>query len=491
MANYNLGVITTYPGLNDVDVSRDSLVKIQFNRDLSESSIEGNFYVEKKVSEGSYLKINGVTSYDERVLTFDPSGSLDASTVYRITVVGDSPNLDETVDGIKDIFGNAMLGSFVYIFTTTNTSPLSIPVITKPTNDVIFNQIPILSWNTVAGATEYEVQLSASGDFIADLWSANTTEVSVVPNTVLVDGVYYCRVRYKTATETSLWSDVVRFHYEEAFIPASYHEDIFDIVNTSPLNGSANNNITSISVVFNSEVNQATINNNTVSLVRFPGTYLNITCVVSGSTVTITPQDGLESNCEYQLVIDSTVAGTNAIQLGFDCVVNFSTQFTPLYADYQDVYYDLYPLTENLPQQVIYRAIREASSYAKELRSYIETNNSSLTATDWEDMANIPFYIKQFVRYQAGYTLFMQTYQERYGAMGKLKQLGDFILQDTGNITNDVNNIISDLKKRIKPWQDQIMNLGMSRGYAMPQSATRGESSYAYPSFMTRNETEE
>ena len=74
-------------------------------------------------------------------------------------------------------------------------------------DQVAVSGVPVLSWDRVAAATSYDVQVSGSSSFDNLLWSTATFNRRATPATQLPSGTVYWRVRSRDAGGTSGWSD--------------------------------------------------------------------------------------------------------------------------------------------------------------------------------------------------------------------------------------------------------------------------------------------
>ena len=67
-------------------------------------------------------------------------------------------------------------------------------------------------WTAVERATLYELQVSLEIDFVTTVYnSGDIPDTTIVSNVLNYDTEYFARVRAKNATQTSLWSGVIKF----------------------------------------------------------------------------------------------------------------------------------------------------------------------------------------------------------------------------------------------------------------------------------------
>lgn len=234
---FALKVESYYPRSGEKDVSRTTPIQVGFNRDLKKETIAGNFIVEK-LEEGIATSIEGTIRYEDKLITFVPSSPLDQEAKYRVTIVGDSFSTADKIEGIRDIFGDAMMGNLQITFFTDNSVVLATPVLLSPIANTKHSEVPEIRWGSIDEATSYEIQISNAAEFSIDLWDTVIYggETSVVPGLVFSDGTYYVRTRYSVGEDKSPWSDSVRFFVEELFEEETpfFEEDIIESSNDEP-----------------------------------------------------------------------------------------------------------------------------------------------------------------------------------------------------------------------------------------------------------------
>jgi hypothetical protein len=474
---FSLKVEDYYPSLGQIDVDRETTIKVYFNRDIKKESVNGNFLVEKNAGDTTFTPVVGTITCAGKEISFTPSVSLDIAASYRVTVVGDSINT-VTIDGIQDIFGEGMIGTLQYTFTTNNLNVLDPPTLLTPIANTKVAAAPLISWQAIDNVSTYEIEVSAASDFSVDTWDTiiNDQSTSVTPGVALNDGTYFIRVRYSQGTDYSAWSNPSRFFVEKLLdeleeVPI---EDYLEIISVSPKNNSYNLPITTtFGITFDEIITSAN-----VKLIELPQTETIVEPIITNASLRVNP--ALEINKQYQLIIS---ANTLTKSLYEDYVYNFTTTYSPMYCSINDVMSELGSLALKISPHIIYLAIRDASIYAKQVRTYVEDNNSSLIATDWTDVTNLPLYITQFVRYQAAYNALSTFYLDKAASSGEMRQLADLIVQDYTGSEAGMAKILDLLKAKAKQWLDQLMEAGVIRGYAKPVSAVKGEASKAYLSF--------
>lgn len=108
----------------------------------------------------------------------------------------------------RDTAGNWGGWSEIRAFEVDTVAPAA-PVLSSPANHaLIMDNTPQLEWNTVTGATLYEVQLDNDADFSSPIVSSTTSNAYYIVGT-LADGTYFWRVRARDAAGNwGSWSSV-------------------------------------------------------------------------------------------------------------------------------------------------------------------------------------------------------------------------------------------------------------------------------------------
>lgn len=101
-------VVSTVPVSNALNVATDTNIVITFSEDMYPSITSEN----NVVLHAGTVKIPGRVTLDGRVVTFNPTGTLVAGTLYTMTIESDA----------RDIGGNSMSSPYIWNFTTGSTS---------------------------------------------------------------------------------------------------------------------------------------------------------------------------------------------------------------------------------------------------------------------------------------------------------------------------------------------------------------------------------
>jgi photosystem II stability/assembly factor-like uncharacterized protein len=109
--------------------------------------------------------------------------------------------------------GGTSAWSEVRKFTTALPAAPAAPTLASPANGAVgLNATPTLTWNAVAGAATYRVQLATDSLFSALVWNDSTvTTASRATPSLALGTPYYWRVNAKNAGGTSAYSPIWRF----------------------------------------------------------------------------------------------------------------------------------------------------------------------------------------------------------------------------------------------------------------------------------------
>lgn len=130
--------------------------------------------------------------------------------------------------------------------------------------------------------------------------------------------------------------------------------------------------------------------------------------------------------------------------------VSFVSQYNPLFSTIRIVRSDFKTLLSTYNDQEIYEHIFSNSVLA------LETANPEIDETD------IPYYVKQYVRYKTEYDIIFDlliTMSSKSGAQSK--SLGDFSIDRTYR-TPELEKILRLLENRLATWEAQLVGMKAS-----------------------------
>ena len=164
-----------------------------------------------------WMEVGEPANYQVQVDTSDSFASpfIDvtgiADTFYQIvSTLGD----DEYYWRVRanDSAGNLGSWSAIRSFIIDTIGPDS-PALVSPTDtEIIIDTTPLIIWNTIVDAVEYQLQIDQAGTFISFEYNLTTVNTYYSIITELTDGTYYWRVRAKDNAENwGSWSEIWSF----------------------------------------------------------------------------------------------------------------------------------------------------------------------------------------------------------------------------------------------------------------------------------------
>jgi len=207
--------------------------------ELSLSSAGKVFLRVNQVTSGDTYRINSVTSYpadgntwmhvaatyDGTVMKIYINGVLNASSTPASPPAISTNTLAVGIGAQSDgssKFKGALDDAHIYntalsaseILNIVAEAPPVAPVLASPVNNatgVVVNPTA-LSWKTVAAASSYQVQVSATSDFASPIFDqSNITDTTTQINGLANNAVYYWRVKATSNAGSSDWSQVWSF----------------------------------------------------------------------------------------------------------------------------------------------------------------------------------------------------------------------------------------------------------------------------------------
>jgi hypothetical protein len=510
-ALFNSGflVVEVSPVNNEINVPINTPVVIRFSFDMIEETISASSLL--------FTKVNGPTvaasvSYDRRTRSafVEPIADLEKGVQYRLTIVGGE-------DGISSITGNQLPENLMYEFQTTYDVSVTSPSALSAT---VLNGYVTLNWLTPssynnAKELSYKVYISTSSldpdqDPASVLWPMISDNLADIKGTTinvgrsLGEGAYYAYVRAINGTANSPY---IQYQFlidapPEAGGPVNTGPSgiVFEVNATYPETDSVNVSPDSIKILFTEELDMNTVSKSTVYIVKAvkpktlnlldfmtkfaPSKAIDFTIdsptVLNLISLTIDPEI-IEPNTEYTVIIRETVKSISGIALGEAHCWSFMSLYSPMFGDAERIRDDIKIFLRNVSDKVLYRYMYDATLTALDVVSTVISPFIQETF-----VANPPRYIGEYVRFQVGYDLVVNAIIQETNGIGSSRTLGDLTVQPNQNISQ-VNDILANLKSRIKPWEDQLHG-HHNRGYAKPTTAVKGETGAVYPDFLTRTE---
>jgi hypothetical protein len=404
------------PGRWEGDVSITPTIQAVFTYNIDPDSVDSTSVVLLDLSTNSVVSLNTPT-VNAGTVEVEPASALSTSTSYRVILKDDIKNIDGTPTGRE----------YAWTFTTVASS-LDQVVLSAPADQSLVDSsgagtAPTFEWNAVSGADHYEIQVSKVPTMTDVYWPPSwdrPSGTSVTPSVAFdTDTQYYWRVRavavpVPTATDYGDWSEVWSFyigteeapHYEaQAFVHPEANK--FYVTAVSPIDGATDQQVSSVTVRFNRDVDPTYVTDTYLSVARnhVSGLPRQDTIAgswsVSGREITWTPTSAmLESstayliyNMEWVVTISRMLQDTSGNRLEDDVTLWFTTRYNPLYLNHVVVRQDLGGLSYDIPNDIINRMIHTASLEVNRMLIPIETTlpGESTSHVDYTTvLANVP-----------------------------------------------------------------------------------------------------
>ena len=213
--NKGPAVISTFPTNYALSIPVDVEITVEFNMDIFKTSIAGSVHVSNRLGD----KVDCRISYSERVLTITPRLPLPGENSYRVIINGDNdPMNPSSFKGITNPLGDAMLGDYIFSFTTFSDTLSTEEIINGSPNNIIITEQPVIQADITTKSDNViisvDVEISDSNTFDDLLWSGTVSiesmKAGTKPNHIFADGSYYWRARAVGKLE-GRWSETFQF----------------------------------------------------------------------------------------------------------------------------------------------------------------------------------------------------------------------------------------------------------------------------------------
>lgn len=478
---------STVPANGSTDVSLTDPILVTFNTFMDESTIN---------SSNIFLEIDGVSyhssavaisvSYDgaTKTATITPVSNLDPGVTYRIIVtkkVKSSLGVSPAVE-LNDI-----------TFTTTTEGYLPPPKLLFPSNEsLVGEQNPTFSWEAVAGASKYEIQVAEDSNFDNIVWSStDVAGTSIAAGSALEVGdneavFFHWRVRAYNDSATPAageWSSTWVFNnaiYTQD--PVALESYDLNVVKIKPLAGETLVPISTrvVEVEFDHPVDENTVDDTTfyVSYKHVDGDptetkgVLTGSIVVSGNKITFTSDADLLNNKEYTVVLKDSIASTDGVKLPEDIMWTYTSEMTPLYIGVELIRSDIGGFIDMYTDGEINKLIHDCSKYADIISAlpFGETVDFTTGRTN-------EYIFNGYVRYETEVKLLNRRILEIAQSQGKRKRLGDLEIQNDTSLVPDINIALKPIQVKAKEYEDLLRGAPKVR----PRSVVKG-GTYPYNS---------
>ncbi len=305
-------IVSTDPVNNAVGVLLNKVVTANFNMPLDPSSLNSSTIIMKQGA----ATVTGTISSNGTSISFIPSTSLTANTLYTVTLT----------KGIRNMLGASLANDYTWSFTTV--SP-NIPLIisTDPLNNAInvsLTKAITATWNMPMdplSITPATFEVKEGVNVVAGSVSSAGASATFTPATPLkANTVYTISIRKSVRSALGVAADN---DYIWTFATVSLVAPV--ILSTDPINnasGVALNKV--VSAVFNMPIDPLSING--TSFLLKEGTNLVVGATLyNGAMLSFTPSSALKPNTVYTAIISSSLRNFQGVQLANDHVWTFTT----------------------------------------------------------------------------------------------------------------------------------------------------------------------
>ena len=173
----------------------------------------------------------------------------------------------------------------------------------------------------------------------------------------------------------------------------------------------------------------------------------------------VIPDEPIEDNCQYEIRLkDVRSADGNAVLDSYTCKV--VTALSPAYCNVSDV--AILVDEFKIPQSTILYYIREASRYVDFIREVSEIDTTEVT-----------FAAREFVKTKVMIDCLLKAYVAKAAGSGLKGTLGEISFENTEKYANNINDLLDDLWKRLKGWEDALKGNYVLEGRARPSFAIK------------------
>lgn len=191
------------------------------------------------------------------------------------------------------------------------------------------------------------------------------------------------------------------------------------------------------------------------------------TLKISGNTVTVILDEAeIQDNSQYEIRLTDlkSLDGKSVLD---EYKYKIVTELSPAYCNISDVAVMVDTFVD-IPESMILYYIREASKYV----DYINNGGSSGTGSTTSN-TEITFPMREFVKTKATIDCLLKAYVNKAAGSGIKGKLGEISFENTEKYATSINDLLDDLWKRLKGWEDAIKGYELE-GRAAPVYAIRG-----------------
>lgn len=417
-------------------------------------------------------------SYSTRtkILKLAPTTDLDRGTLYSVYV--DKEVLATTGRKSKQIF--------YWQFSTAEGALGSLSLL-DPADSSVQITFPELIWMPASGSVSYIVQVDDRWDFGSPVYQATTSATSLIPIGAFTDETtYYWRVRAYTDIASGAWSDTRQFYYgtpRNALAGTKqnwYGSDSFGLESTGWVNGLSNQSAfptIRISFTSNPETNyeqfisvwkRQQIPRND-SLTTFQESIVAGSWTQSGSSITFTPSETIQSNTRYEIRILSDLINTEGTKLGIDYSLYFTSSYSPMYADVMAIRSRFLGAEQHIPDDLINywiykRSLEAQAKYYMYLQGQPVTLGNQPPESLVRDSPRLTSYgVGKWVESAAVLSVLQAILNENLRLVDSERKLGDYTSRLGPGFLKAIEMAIKSAQEELDYWEDFLTVEGQGR----------------------------
>jgi len=515
----NYLVVGMTPTSNEMGVALTVTLSISFQRNMNPSTLNSSTLKLRKVNGGN---VPVTITYDNvtKKVAVKPTEPLEPSVQYQMEIVGGQ-------NGVVSVIDDYLSVSRFYEFYTKE-QDVALPV--KNIQLTEHNGIITAEWSAVdlIGSYQYLLKLSHSNlPENAGIWpSYNLYETNAltvdIPKKV-EPGTYYVHIQvkkndmvseYRTASIAVKEAEATPSPSEGSpDVPVDVSTDLYlRVLETYPRNEAFHITPDRVGVLFSEEIDLTTYADwfrveevtglETASFLSLgintvPGKIVEIEAELERTKVlTFIPDVPFQKDKTYQLILKketkTPVSEEQTMELEGNLIVisgkakelesefrsTFQSAFTHYYVTVDEVKTELRYFGAFVDEKTLAKLIVANSKAAYQMASLLK----NFDATLYVDGA-APFYMHEYVKYKTSYDVALTSMVELTMGTDKTIRLADLQVQETGRQSFVLQSLITELKAKIKPWED-LMHGRTARGYASMGTAVYSEEGNPYPDFF-------
>lgn len=196
----------------------------------------------------------------------------------------------------------------------------------------------------------------------------------------------------------------------------------------------------------------------------------------------------LASGKQYEITIDSGLKALSGKVFSAEQTLTFQTLWEKFYSSIEAVRLLLGLFSEEYTDQQLAELIQQQSIGVYQLASM----RDDFVEEDWTNGA--PYAASQYVLYRTAYSVMLSQTLETSSGMKKSFQLGDLSVSESSTVSSEISDLLALFEREMDKWWKSLTGeeevvAGDYRPTLSKRlgSATKAETDYSYPSFLTRS----